>query len=183
MMLCPGSLWPQGPVDSSTAGEGLASPAPEPAIPAAVRISLLACPALQVHLSFAGPGMYVVSWVTFPHLAHDFKQRVEAAAQADASRGNGGGGGGSSTLRGLHDPQGKRELQAQGRNRNHDGCAKLRGLGLRSVVQYGFYPGEYTFEAEGHFKCYSTDEYQSGALHHVTIGDAEGGAAGLLRDG
>jgi len=53
-------------------------------------------------------------------------------------------------------------------------CRALRNLGLRSAVQWGVASGEYSHTVFGEFDCYSTTAFDSGALHHVTIGEQEG---------
>lgn len=55
--------------------------------------------------------------------------------------------------------------------RGHDGCQDLLDFPLRPTAQFGLVSGNYTLEAAGSFACYSDEEYTSGALHTVILGD------------
>lgn len=60
--------------------------------------------------------------------------------------------------------------------RHSAACEALKAGGVRSAVQYGTSPGQYDHQVEAaEFHCYSTPEYDSGALHHVVIGAGDEG--------
>lgn len=117
----------------------------------------------QVHVSFAGPSAAYVSWVTWPQDGRGFAGMPDTE-QGDAL---------SSSRKLLLDVLDLgRHHRHHHRHRHH--CKLLRTLGLESVVQWGTAPGKFTRSASGSFECYSSASFDSGALHHVTIGEAEG---------
>ena len=54
-----------------------------------------------------------------------------------------------------------------------DHCKAIRSLDLAPAVQWGTGPGNYDRISRGHFECYSTESYDSGALHKAVMGDEE----------
>ena len=143
-------------------------------------------PLAQVHLSLAGPGAVTVSWVTWaqedPAAGYDAaraKLRLTASALDAESDRQAAVLVASRKLR-MADSLGRHHHHHH-RHRHHDTdddasghCDTLRDLGLRSVVEWGTASGELAATATGGFDCYSTPAFDSGALHHVVIGDAEG---------
>lgn len=131
-----------------------------------------------MHLSFAGPGAVTVSWVTWAQEDPEYNAARESVNAAAATLVLGA----------------SRKLQMEvslgvgldrhrhhRRRRRHDDdpdldihCRAVRAMGLRSAVQWGTASGQYEHTIFGNFDCYSTTAYDSGALHHVTIGDREG---------
>ncbi len=49
-------------------------------------------------------------------------------------------------------------------------CDRLTDLQLNSTVLYGTNSTSLVSTGQGEYSCYTADEYQSGALHHVTLG-------------
>ena len=49
-------------------------------------------------------------------------------------------------------------------------CDCLVGMQLNSTVVYGTNSTSLLSMGQGDYSCYTADEYQSGALHHVTLG-------------
>ncbi len=49
-------------------------------------------------------------------------------------------------------------------------CDRLADLQLNSMVLYGTNSSSLLRTGQGEYSCYTADEYQSGALHHVTLG-------------
>jgi len=120
----------------------------------------------QRMLSLAGPGAVTITWVTHPDVDEGL-----LAAPRDAA------------------------LTRRHRDR---GCRHLAGLALPSIVRYGRVDGKDAVggpgphlgaavaggsldpatlprAASGGFTCYDADDYESGALHSATMGDADGG--------
>ena len=122
-----------------------------------------------MHLSFAGPGAVSVSWVTWPQDDPDFEADTsEPEAQGWLS----------STRKLRLSPLTRRHHHRHHRRRpapwGPSHCDRLRAFGSDSVVQWGTSPGVYTRSAHGTFACYSTDAFDSGALHIAVLGDAGG---------
>jgi len=53
-----------------------------------------------------------------------------------------------------------------------DKCRHLSDYPLQPTAQLGLSSGEYTLEVEGWFTCYSSSDYESGALHTALLGKA-----------
>ncbi|PRW05763.1 Purple acid phosphatase 18 [Chlorella sorokiniana] len=124
----------------------------------------------QVHLAFAGPGAYAVTWVTYPL----DRPRLDSSAEQQA-------GAAAGTARRLAAAPGSQQQQlmaaasdAAGRldRRRKDRCAPVVQAGGKSVVQYGTASGDYqhTVESPDPPACYSSGNYVSGAIHRVIFG-------------
>lgn len=96
-------------------------------------------PPLQVHLAFAGPGAYAVTWVTYP--LDSSLDAAAAGAQPQAAPA-------SRRLAAAASAVAQQEQQL-GRRRRHDLCAPVVGAAGRSMVQYGSSPGDYSHTGEG----------------------------------
>lgn len=55
-------------------------------------------------------------------------------------------------------------------SRSEHYCDRLADLQLNSTVLYGTKATSLVSISQGDYSCYTADEYQSGALHHVTLG-------------
>ena len=58
------------------------------------------------------------------------------------------------------------------KGKKKDRCAHLEDYPLQPSVQFGLASGNFTLLAAGSFTCYSSSEYDSGALHTVLLGRA-----------
>ena len=123
---------------------------------------------MQIGLTYAGPGTVAVQWVTWPQDDAAWSgDKPDLITAFDA------------TYRVLH---ASRKLIVPASelpyfSSSHPShCEKIQAAGLRSVVQYGFQPGpQYAFSVQGErVGCYELGDYQSGALHSVILGGAEG---------
>lgn len=149
---------------------------------------------LQLHLSFEGSSAVAVSWVTWPQedsryeevlngrrspdhdteSVEDFVKSGEFLVLLDRSR----------KMLPLHIGKGTKGPVEKSSNHchhhhhhhhHHDDkdrhCNAIRGMGLDPAVQWGTVSGSLDHTETGYFKCYSTDSYNSGALHRAIIGD------------
>jgi hypothetical protein len=102
----------------------------------------------QIRVSYAGPGAVTVAWVTWP--------------------------GEYSVL--AFQPHRKRRLSIAEsvRKRKKTVCDGILEMELVPAVRWGYSSDHLDNAEEGDFTCYSTVAYDSGALHHVTIGSHRG---------
>ena len=90
---------------------------------------------MQIHIGFAGPSAYAISWVTFPQDHPDVAAQLSAAAARAAA--------GTRRLLGRSSSGGAATVGRRG-----EVCRALEDTGsVRSVVQYGTAPGQYAHEA------------------------------------
>ena len=125
---------------------------------------------LQVHLAFAGPGAYAVSWATHPLDGLRLLGEGEAAAAAGglgaASRRLAAAGAaleqqqephvGSAAAGDEEEADASEQLGRRHHRRHrrkHRTCEAVRKAAGRSVVQYGTEPGEYPHTGEGCCAC------------------------------
>ena len=59
-----------------------------------------------------------------------------------------------------------------GKHHKKDKCQHLLDFPLKPTAQLGLSSGQYTVEVEGWFTCYSSSDYESGALHTALLGRA-----------
>ena len=62
--------------------------------------------------------------------------------------------------------------QLSKKGKKKDRCAHLEDYPLQPSVRFGLARGSFTLLATGSFTCYSSSEYDSGALHTVLLGRA-----------
>lgn len=139
---------------------------------------------IQVHLSFAGPGAVTVSWVTWPQDDPEYESNLlQSYAYAHRK---------ISILSlpaeqtYLHKPAALVSMFQHWLQKKSDDssghCKRLLSFlhnngPETSVVQWGTHSGKYDYTVIGpkeSVDCYSTRSFDSGALHHVTIGIDEG---------
>mmetsp|Transcript_299 Transcript_299/g.698 ORF Transcript_299/g.698 Transcript_299/m.698 type:complete len:486 (-) Transcript_299:98-1555(-) len=99
----------------------------------------------QVRVSYAGPGAVTIAWVTWP--------------QEDRST--------TMVVRKLF------MVEEQNKHRSRV-CDDIKDMRLKPTVQWGYTSGSLVHEERGEYTCYTTVAYDSGALHHATLG-ARGG--------
>ncbi|PSC71931.1 putative purple acid phosphatase 20 [Micractinium conductrix] len=149
----------------------------------------------QVHLAFAGPSSYAVTWMTHPLDDPAAALAAEAALGETATSGGSGDAGlasrrlaaataaaAAAQLRLGADAleagaAADASLERRHRHRRRRGCRHVQAAAERSVVQYGLESGEYqhTVESPDTVGCYSSGSYLSGAIHRVIVGAGDEG--------
>ena len=75
---------------------------------------------------------------------------------------------GAMSVNWVTNPQEDDSLMLSSRSEHY--CDRLADLQLNSTVLYGTKATSLVSISQGDYSCYTADEYQSGALHHVTLG-------------
>lgn len=110
-------------------------------------------------MSYAGPGAATVAWVTWPQ--EDVRALEASLERLDEPSPSG-------IVRKLT------MLERRRRKKKSSVCDAILEMDLMPEIQWGYSSGSLVHQQVGEYSCYSTVAYDSGALHHVTIGERGG---------